>query len=87
MDAELKKQHLSGQAKVVKAHESKFHETLFSVSGYFRMKYVSPVCAEGTSVKRNFKNSLRTGVPKRRDRNRNRRKKQWQFLRVRVLQL
>ncbi len=31
--------------EVVKVHESKFHETLLCVSGYFRMKFVSPVCA------------------------------------------
>ena len=38
-----------GTGGVAKVHESKFHETLLSVSGYFRMKFVSPVCAEGTT--------------------------------------
>ena len=71
----------SWTGEVAKVHESKFHETLLSVSGYFRMKFVSPVCAEGTSpfiavaqrlkivqlrnVKKNFKNSLGTEVPGR----------------------
>ncbi len=35
----------SWTGEVAKVHESKFHETLLSVSGYFRMKFVSPVCA------------------------------------------
>ncbi len=39
----------SWTGEVVKVHESKFHETLLSVSGYFRIKFVSPVCAEGTA--------------------------------------